>query len=54
MKIKLLVLVAIAFLSVITVSAQSNSKKDPIGTWKFDAPYAPEGYNTGTIVVGLS
>ncbi|MGD0754606.1 MAG: hypothetical protein ABR927_06045 [Bacteroidales bacterium] len=23
------------------------------GTWKFDAPYAPEGYNSGIIVVGI-
>ena len=54
MKIKFFALLTIAFLCVITVSAQSTSKKDPIGTWKFDAPYAPEGYNSGTIVVGIS
>jgi len=27
---------------------------DPIGTWKFEAPYAPEGYTSGTIVVGMA
>ncbi len=31
-------------------SAQStNGKIDPVGQWKFDAPYAPEGYTSGTI-----
>jgi hypothetical protein len=25
-----------------------------VGSWKFDAPYAPEGYTTGTIVVGFA
>jgi hypothetical protein len=54
MKIRLFALLTIAFLCVITVSAQNKSKKDPVGTWKFDAPYAPEGYTTGTIVVGLA
>lgn len=54
MKIKLFALLIIAFVCVITVSAQSTGKKDPVGTWKFDAPYAPEGYTTGTIVVALT
>ena len=54
MKIKLFALLIIAFVCVITVSAQSTGKKDPVGTWKFDAPYAPEGYTTGTIVVPLT
>jgi hypothetical protein len=49
--------VAILFLFTIigitSVSAQNTkSKIDPQGTWKFDAPYAPEGYTSGTIVVG--
>jgi hypothetical protein len=41
-------------LAVITVSSgQSTKKTDPLGTWKFDAPYAPEGYTSGTIVISL-
>ncbi|MDO9339072.1 MAG: hypothetical protein Q7T72_00930, partial [Bacteroidales bacterium] len=28
-------------------------KTNPVGTWKFEAPYAPEGYTSGTIAVGL-
>lgn len=43
-----------SFLSVIAVSGQSTKKMNPIGSWKFEAPYAPEGYSAGTIVVGLA
>ncbi len=52
MKNKILTLLVISFISVLSVSAQSNGKKSPMGTWKFDAPYAPEGYGSGTIVFG--
>ena len=39
----------------IAVSAQTApGKKDPVGLWKFEAPYAPEGYTSGTIEVGLA
>lgn len=31
-----------------------GSKFDPLGKWKFSAPYAPYGYNTGTIEISLS
>ena len=35
------------------VSAQTtNGKKDPVGKWKYEAPYAPEGYTTGTVEIG--
>jgi hypothetical protein len=54
MKNRILVLMLISFLSVIAVSGQNAKKIDPVGTWKFEAPYAPEGYNAGTIVVGLT
>jgi hypothetical protein len=54
MKNRILFLMLISFLSVITVSGQSAKKIDPVGNWKFDAPYAPEGYSSGTIVVGLT
>ncbi len=29
-------------------------KKDPVGKWKFEAPAAPEGYKTGTMVFGVA
>ena len=35
----------------ITAQAQ-QTRNDPVGNWKFEAPYAPEGYNTGTIQIG--
>jgi hypothetical protein len=54
MKNRILFLMLISFLSVLAVSAQNTTKNNPVGTWKFDAPYAPEGYTTGTIVVGIA
>jgi hypothetical protein len=37
------------------LTAQNNQvKKNPVGTWKFEAPYAPEGYTSGKIVIGLA
>ena len=48
----LLILLVVLNLSFLT--AQNNQiKKNPIGSWKFDAPYAQEGYTSGTIIVGL-
>lgn len=54
MKKRTLSTLVILLIAVFTITAQSNTKKlNPAGSWKFDAPYAPEGYTTGTIVVGL-
>jgi hypothetical protein len=34
------------------MTAQNNQvNKNPVGTWKFESPYAPEGFTTGTIEV---
>lgn len=47
------VLVLLMIIGIATISAQNTkSKTGPDGTWKFEAPYAPEGFTTGTIVVG--
>jgi hypothetical protein len=54
MKNRILFLMLVSFLSVLALSAQNTPKNNPAGTWKFDAPYAPEGYTTGTIVVGFA
>jgi hypothetical protein len=54
MKSKILTLMLLSFLSVIAVSGQNSVKLNPVGTWKFAAPYAPEGYSSGTIIVGFS
>jgi hypothetical protein len=54
MKNRILFLMLVSFLCVMAVSAQNTIKSNPAGTWKFEAPYAPEGYTTGTIVVGFA
>jgi hypothetical protein len=54
MKNRILTLIVLLFLSAIAGSAQSINKVNPVGTWKFAAPYAPEGYSSGTIVVGFT
>lgn len=42
-------------LSISLINAQTTkTKKDPAGDWKFEAPYAPEGYNNGKITIGFA
>jgi hypothetical protein len=54
MKSKTLTLFLILFFAVVTANGQDKAKKTgSSGTWKFDAPYAPYGYNTGIITVGF-
>lgn len=53
MKNKILTTLLILVFAGFTASAQTSKKLNPVGTWKFDAPYAPEGYTTGTIIIGL-
>jgi len=37
------------------VQAQTGSPViSPVGKWKFEAPAAPEGYNTGNIIISLA
>ncbi len=51
---KILKVLVISFLSVVAVNGQNNPQKtNPVGTWKLEAPFAPEGYTSGTIAVGL-
>ena len=41
--------------SISLINAQTTkTEKDPSGDWKFAAPYAPEGYTTGNITIGLA
>jgi hypothetical protein len=50
-----IVFIMIAILSVSLLKAQKSNVKDGCaGTWKFEAPYAPEGYTSGTIVVSTA
>jgi hypothetical protein len=53
MKSRIILSFVILIISAISVNGQNNNKKNyPEGTWKFEAPYAPEGYQSGVIVVG--
>jgi hypothetical protein len=48
------VIILFIVLCLPVLTAQNKQPKiDSAGTWKFDAPYAPEGYNSGIIVVGM-
>jgi len=49
------VILLLLILALPLLTAQKNQVKlSPLGTWKFDAPYAPEAYNSGTITVGFA
>jgi hypothetical protein len=55
MKNKALTLLTILVITVLSVTAQTSQKKlNPVGTWKFEAPSAQEGYNSGVIAVTLA
>lgn len=47
---KFTALFLLLLLSISVISAQdAKPSKSPVGKWKFEAPYAPEGYTSGTI-----
>lgn len=49
---KIFIFIMLVVLIAPVISAQSSKgKADPIGKWKFEAPYAPEGYKSGIIDV---
>lgn len=45
-------IVAILFIVFSISYLSGQSKINPVGTWKFAAPYAPEGYSSGIITIG--
>jgi len=52
---KLLTFAMLVVFSISLVNAQTaKTKKDPAGDWKFEAPYAPEGHNSGKITIGFA
>jgi hypothetical protein len=52
---KTILFVLLMIVSLQLIIAQRNqSKKDPVGSWKFESPYSPEGYTSGTIMIGLA
>ncbi len=52
---KLISFAMLLIFSISLINAQATkTKKDPAGDWKFEAPSAPEGYNTGKITIGFA
>lgn len=51
---KIIFIFGVIFVFTLTSFAQQSKgqKNNSVGTWKFEAPYAPEGYTSGTIIVG--
>jgi hypothetical protein len=42
----------VLLIAILTLNAQEVQKKfNPLGTWKYEAPYAPDAYSTGTIII---
>jgi hypothetical protein len=54
MKKGILIILSIIFSLPILMAQNNQVKNNPVGTWKFAAPYAPEGYTSGTIIVGFA
>jgi hypothetical protein len=54
MKKGIVILMFIVFSLSVLIAQNNQSKINPVGTWKFAAPYAPEGYTSGVIVVGFA
>jgi hypothetical protein len=55
MKESIFTYLMISLFAVCTVTAQTTAKKgNVVGKWKFEAPYAPEGYNTGSIEISFA
>jgi hypothetical protein len=45
----------ISLIAFCAVSAQTVTQNaNPVGKWKFEAPAAPEGYNTGNIIISFA
>jgi hypothetical protein len=52
---KIIPILFLLVFSIPAIHAQSSTKdNNPLGKWKFEAPYAPEGYTTGMIEVNLN
>jgi|WetSurMetagenome_2_1015567.scaffolds.fasta_scaffold21132_4 hypothetical protein len=55
MKNKILMLVILSLASFFALPANAQTvQNNPAGKWKFEAPYAPEGFTSGTIEVALA
>ena len=54
MKKGILIILSIIFCLPLLMAQNNLVKNNPVGTWKFAAPFAPEGYTSGTIIVGFA
>jgi len=52
-KIILLFMLLLSGTSIISAQTQEGTNS-PVGKWKFEAPYAPEGYTSGIIEFSLA
>ena len=51
---KIITLILISLFSISLLPAQTGTQgANPVGKWKFEAPAAPEGYNTGNIIISF-
>jgi hypothetical protein len=48
------IVVLMLFSAGFVLSASVNDKKSPVGLWKYEAPSAPYGYNSGIITVAFA
>ena len=48
---RLLLLLALTVAVAITFTANAQTKKSAIGSWKFEVPQAPYGYDKGIILI---
>lgn len=52
---KIIPFIFLLIFSIPAIHAQSSAKdNNPLGKWKFEASYAPEGYTSGMIEVSLN
>lgn len=55
MKNKVFTVIILSILAVYTAGAQPEQKNlNPVGEWSYAAPYAPEGYQSGSFTVAFS
>ena len=52
---KIITLILFSLFSISLLPAQTVTQSaSPVGKWKFEAPAAPEGYNTGNIIISFA
>jgi hypothetical protein len=52
MKKAILLVLFVVFCLPFVIGQNSPKKASHVGNWKFEAPYAPEGYTSGAISIG--